>query len=320
MEILKGMPQLTDPNVLAGRDENAAVYKVSDDLAVVQTVDYITPVVDDPYQFGMIAAANAISDIYAMGATPAFALNVLGYPNQSLPLGILQEILKGGTDKAAEAGISIIGGHSVTDHAPKYGLVVTGFVNPKVMISKKGAKPGDALILTKPLGIGVITTAIDRKLVDGEHIDRAIEIMTTLNKQAAVIMQQVGVNACTDVTGFGLLGHLYEMVVASGVDALVHTGKVPVIPETEELIKAGAVAGGTHNNYRYLRELIEWSNNLSNEQKLILCDPQTSGGLLIAVPKEKKQQLIEALSKDAEVPVAVEIGEVLDGTGKIKAI
>jgi selenide,water dikinase len=306
--------------VLAGREDNAAVYKVSNDLAVVQTVDYITPVVDDPYQYGMIAAANAISDIYAMGATPAFALNIVGYPNQSLPLSILGQILKGGADKAAEAGIAIIGGHSITDHAPKYGLVVTGFVNPSRMISKKGAKPGNALILTKPLGIGVITTGIDRKLVNNELIGRVTKQMTTLNKQAAEIMQEVGVNACTDVTGFGLLGHLREILIASGTGACITASKVPIIPETEELIQAGAVSGGTHNNYRYLRDLVEWDTRLSKEVKLILCDPQTSGGLLIAVPQENKNKLLKALQSKEEVLTAVEIGEVVEGPGQVSVV
>lgn len=320
MEVLSSLPQVVDPKVLAGRDENAAVYQVSDELAIVQTVDYITPVVDDPYQFGMIAAANSISDIYAMGATPAFALNIVGYPNQSLPLSILQQIMKGGADKAAEAGVAIIGGHSVTDHAPKYGLAVTGFIHPAKLITKKGAQPGDILVLTKPLGIGVITTGIDRKLVSAELSQRVISLMSILNKNASVIMRETGVHACTDVTGFGLLGHLREMLATNGINAVVDSRKVPVIPETEELVREGAVAGGAHNNYRFLRELIDWSPNLSSEIKMILCDPQTSGGLLMAVPPEKKEHLLMALQKDQEVLVAAEIGEIIEGTGKIKVL
>lgn len=300
---------------MTGFEENAAIYKLNEEQALIQTVDYITPIVDDPYQFGMIAAANALSDVYAMGGKPVIALNVIGFPNQSLPLSIMEAIMKGGADKAAEAGVTIVGGHSITDHAPKYGLAVTGFVNPRRMVTKCGAKPGDSLILTKPLGIGVITTGIDRKLVDGGLVSRVVDIMTALNKRASEIMVDIGVNACTDVTGFGLLGHLREILASSGVGARVSASKVPVVPETEELIQAGAVAGGTHNNYRYLRDIVNWDPSLSKEMRLILCDPQTSGGLLMAVPEKNKASLLEALGNEREVPVAAEIGEIVEGRG-----
>lgn len=287
---------------------------------MLQTIDYITPVVDDPYHFGMIAAANALSDIYAMGGRPVMALNLIGFPSQSLPLSIMEAILKGGADKAAEAGVVIVGGHSITDHAPKYGLAVTGFADPRRIITKSGARPGDALVLTKPLGIGVITTGIDRKLVNGDLVDRVVDIMTTLNKRAAEIMQEVGVSACTDVTGFGLLGHLREILVASEVGARVTASRVPVIPETQELIQAGAVAGGTHNNYRYLRDIVDWDPALSKEIRLILCDPQTSGGLLMVVPGKDKKRLLEALQNAKEVPAVAEIGEIVEGPGKINVV
>lgn len=300
---------------MTGFEENAAIYKLNEEQALIQTVDYITPIVDDPYQFGMIAAANALSDVYAMGGKPVIALNVIGFPNQSLPLSIMEAIMKGGADKAAEAGVTIVGGHSITDHAPKYGLAVTGFVNPRRMVTKCGAKPGDSLILTKPLGIGVITTGIDRKLVDGGLVSRVVEIMTALNKRASEIMVDIGVNACTDVTGFGLLGHLREILASSGVGARVSASKVPVIPETEGLIQAGAVAGGTHNNYRYLRDIVNWDKSLSKEMRLILCDPQTSGGLLMVVPEKNKAGLLEALGKERGVTVAAEIGEIVEGQG-----
>lgn len=287
---------------------------------MIQTVDYITPVVDDPYHFGMIAVANALSDIYAMGGKPVIALNLIGFPNQSLPLSVMEAILKGGADKASEAGVTIVGGHSITDSAPKYGLAVTGFIDPRRVITKRGARPGDALILTKPLGIGVITTGIDHKLVNGDLVSRVINMMTTLNKRAAEMMQEVGVNACTDVTGFGLLGHLREILMSSKVGARVVASQVPVIPETKELIQAGAVAGGTHNNYRYLRDVVSWDPALSKEMRLILCDPQTSGGLLIAVPRENKARLLALLQNDQEVPVAVEIGEVVEKPGEISVV
>lgn len=287
---------------------------------MIQTVDYITPVVDDPYHFGMIAAANALSDIYAMGGKPVISLNLIGFPNQSLPLSVMEAILKGGADKASEAGVTIVGGHSITDSAPKYGLAVTGFIDPRRIITKRGARPGDALILTKPLGVGVITTGIDHKLVNEDLISRVIKIMTTLNKRAAEIMQEVGVNACTDVTGFGLLGHLREILASSKVGARVVASHVPVIPETEELIQAGAVAGGTHNNYRYLRDVVNWDPALSKEIRLILCDPQTSGGLLAVVPRENKARLLAALQNDQEVTVAVEIGEIVEAPGEISVV
>lgn len=293
---------------------------MNEEQALIQTVDYITPIVDDPYHFGMIAAANALSDVYAMGGKPVIALNIIGFPNQSLPLSIMEEIMKGGVDKAAEAGVTIVGGHSITDHAPKYGLAVTGFVNPRRMVTKRGAKPGDSLILTKPLGIGVITTGIDRKLVDGGLVSRVVDIMTALNKRASEIMVDIGVNACTDVTGFGLLGHLRDILVSSGVGARVSATKIPVITETEELIQAGAVAGGTHNNYRYLRDIVNWDKSLSKEMRLILCDPQTSGGLLMAVPEKNKAGLLEALGKEREVPVAAEIGEIVEGPCDINVV
>lgn len=304
--------------MLAGREDNAAVYRLSGELAIVQTIDYITPVVDDPYQFGAIAAANAFSDIYAMGAKPVIALNLVGFPGQSIPLSILEAILQGGADKAAEAGVSIVGGHSISDHAPKYGLAVTGLVNPAQMVTKKGARPGDALILTKPLGIGVVTTAIDRRLVDRPTEEQVVKLMGLLNRQAAEIMVSVGVNACTDVTGFGLLGHLREMLTASGVGAVVAASRVPLLPETMELLQAGAVSGGTHNNYRFLRDLVSWDPALSREMRLVLCDAQTSGGLLLAVPRERKQRLLAALREAAEVPVAAEIGEIIEEPGVIR--
>ncbi len=293
---------------------------LNENTGLIQTVDYITPVVDDPYQFGMIAAANALSDIYAMGGKPIMALNLIGFPNQSLPLSIMEDILKGGADKALEAGVTIVGGHSITDHAPKYGMTVTGFVNIANMITKQGAKPGDSLILTKPLGIGIVTTGIDHKMVSEDLVRYITSIMTTLNKRASEIMQEVGVNACTDITGFGLLGHLREILIASGVGAIITASKVPMIPETMELAQAGAVAKGAHNNFRYLQDTVKWDPSLSKEVKLILCDPQTSGGLLIAVSPEKKDRLISQFQKEPEVLVAVEIGQVVDTPKEISVV
>lgn len=317
---MRCLPPIKDLNVLAGREDNAAVYKLNEETALVQTVDYITPVVDDPYHFGMISAANALSDIYAMGGKPVMALNLIGFPNQSLPLSIMEDIMKGGADKAAEAGVTILGGHSITDNSPKYGLVVTGFLNVRSMITKRGARPGDSLILTKPLGIGVITTGIDHKMVGEETVNRVVKIMTSLNKRASEIMLAVGVNACTDVTGFGLLGHLREILVASKVGVRITASRVPVIPETVELVQAGAVAGGTNNNYRYLRDMVNWEPSLSKEMRLILCDPQTSGGLLIAVSPQNKERLITELKKEKEILEAAEIGVITENPEEISVV
>ena len=311
-QVLRYLPVPKDANLLVGSNtlDDAAVYRLSDELAIVQTIDFITPVVDDPYSFGAIAAANALSDIYAMGARPVLALNVVGFPAKTLPLSVLGEILRGGADKAAEAGASVVGGHSIDDNEPKYGLAVTGFVHPDQMVRNAGARPGDALILTKPLGIGIITTGIDRLLVDRRTVDRVVAVMSELNRAAAEAMVRVGVNACTDVTGFGLLGHLHEMAEASGVAAAIVLESVPVLPEAWELVARGVAPEGTHNNHRYLGEFVDWGG-LSRAEQLVLCDAQTSGGLLIAVAPEKKETLVEAL---AAVGVAgAEIGRIVPG-------
>jgi len=297
--------------MLSAIKEDAAIYQVSPSLAVIQTLDFITPVVNDPYAFGAIAAANALSDIYAMGAKPVFALNIVGYPVKSLPLSILEEILKGGADKAGEAGASIAGGHSVDDNAPKYGMAVTGFVDPAKIIRKKGARPGDALILTKPLGTGIITTAIDRGLAGSEVESQVYEIMAHLNKGASDAMLEIGVHACTDVTGFGLLGHLYEMLTVSGCSAKLFLNEVPIIPEARKFIKTGAVPAGTHSNYRFIREHTNWKGGITEESKLVLCDAQTSGGLLMAVPEEKAEKLVLSLTEKGCL-AAVKIGVVTE--------
>lgn len=253
--MLSLLPKVDDPNILVGTNtaDDAAVYRINDELAIVQTVDYFTPVVDDPFTFGMITAANSLSDIYAMGAKPLFALNIVGFPSKQLPLEVLAEILKGGATKAAEAGISIIGGHTIEDSEPKYGLVVTAVIEPQKVVTNAKAKPGDVLVLTKPLGIGIITTAIKRGVVAKETIDKVVEVMSTLNKAGAEVMVEVGVNACTDITGFGFLGHLHEMATGSGVGAKISLGKVPVLSEAWELVAQGVAPGGTYKNLEYLQ-------------------------------------------------------------------
>lgn len=262
---------------------------------MVQTVDYITPVVDDPYVFGQIAAANALSDIYALGATPAFALNLIGFPVRSLPLGTMEAILQGGAAKAGEAGVSIAGGHSIEDHAPKYGLAVTGFVHPRAIVTKAGGKPGDLLFLTKPLGSGVVTTALDQGHRDDALLQQVIGLMATLNQGAAQAMLRVGAHAATDVTGFGLLGHLHELALASGLGAVLEAGQVPVLEGVAKLAAEGALSTGTRNNLRFLQDHVTWSSGVSEAERVILADAQTSGGLLIAVAPDRAEALQAAL-------------------------
>ncbi|GIK38956.1 MAG: selenide, water dikinase [Chloroflexota bacterium] len=284
-------------------------------------MDYITPVVDDPYTFGAIAAANALSDLYAMGARPTLALNLVGYPVKSLPLGVLEEILRGGADKVAEAGASLVGGHSVDDHEPKYGLAVTGLVHPDRVVRNVGARRGDRLVLTKPLGLGIITTGIDRGLVNEVTIARAVTVMTTLNAGAARAMlaigpsappygRRTGVHAATDVTGFGLLGHLREMLAASGVAARVWREAVPVLDEAWDLAAAGCVPDGSYHNFHYLESFVVWEERIERPARLVLCDAQTSGGLLLAVSPERTDDLLAALQEQA-TPAAAVIGEVV---------
>ena len=311
--MLGRLPRFNDPNILVGTEtsDDAAVYRLDSGQAIVQTVDYITPVVDDPYSCGLIAAANSLSDIYAMGATPLFALNIVGFPVGTLPLSILGEILRGGADKVREAGASIIGGHSTDDPEPKYGLVVTGLIDPAKIFKNSTALIGDDLVLTKPLGIGIITTGIKRDKVAQPTIDTAIAMMAALNKDASEAMVSVGAHACTDVTGFGLLGHLHEMTTGSKVGARVSLSKVPVLSGTWELVQEGICPGGTRRNYESLQGAIVWDPEIRQEAQLILCDAQTSGGLLIAVPKDRTPALIERL-RERHTPAFALIGEIIE--------
>ncbi len=297
--------------------DDAAVYQLDSDLAIVQSVDFITPVVDDPYSCGQIAAANSLSDIYAMGATPLFALNIVGFPIGSLPLSVLEEILRGGADKVREAGASIIGGHSIDDPEPKYGLVVTGLIHPTKIFKNCTARVGDDLVLTKPLGLGIITTGIKREKVEKATIDAAVDLMATLNRGASRAMVEVGAHACTDVTGFGLLGHLHEMTAGGKVGARIFLSKVPVLSEAWGLVQSGIYPGGTERNRESLEGAIVWNPKIREEAQLILCDAQTSGGLLIAVPKDKTETLIQRLQAH-QTPASALIGEVIeDPDGRI---
>lgn len=320
--MLKKLPQPDDPNLLVGINtaDDAGVYKLTDEIALIQTVDFFTPIVDDPYTYGQIAAANSLSDIYAMGGKPLTAMNIVGFHQKFFPLDVLVEILKGGYDKAAEANTIIVGGHTIMDEELKYGLSVTGVVHPDRIVTNAGAKPGDKLVLTKPLGTGIISSALKSGKKLGELERQANQVMTTLNKTAAEVMQEIGVNAATDVTGFGLLGHAYEMAVASKVGFRIWAAKVPIFEEAVPLITEGYVPGGTNNNRYYLQDKIRLTDSLGWERSTLLFDAQTSGGLFISVPGEKVDQLTRELRRRGVDTVAV-IGEVVaDHSGIIEVI
>jgi selenide,water dikinase len=304
-----------DPRVLVGTEDDAGVYQLSDELAIVQTVDFFTPVVDDPYDFGAIAAANALSDIYAMGAKPLTALNLVAFPKDG-PLEVLGEIMRGGAEKAREAGVVVIGGHSIDDKEPKYGMAVTGVVHPKRLVLKSGARPGDVLVLTKPLGIGIISSAIKAGKAPQAMIETATANMKLLNKAASEAMVEVGITGATDITGFGLLGHLHEMLHTSGVSARLVLSDIPIIDNVRELAKTG-VPGGSRGNLKYVSDKVTWAEGITEEEKLILADAQTSGGLLIAVSPDKLDALLAELTS-RRVEARAVIGEVnQDEAGKI---
>jgi selenide,water dikinase len=318
--LLKGLPPLTDPNVLIGAAtaDDAAVYRMSDDTALVLTTDFFTPVVDEPYDFGAVAAANALSDVYAMGGRPLTALNLVGFPEDTLDASVLGEILRGGAEKAREAGIDLVGGHTIRTDEPIYGLAVTGVVHPDRVVSNAGGKPGDLLILTKPLGIGILTTAAKQNKDTRCAIGTAIALMKTLNRDAGEAMQAVGVHAATDVTGFGLLGHLRNVVAASGCTAEIWLPKVPVVEAAWSYAREGIAPGGTHANWRFLNEHVTYEDGIDKVSQLVLCDAQTSGGLLVAVEEAKAERLIEELAQRG-TPAQAIVGRLVAGeAGKIR--
>ncbi len=309
------MPQrLDNPDVLVGQEtgDDAAVYRLRPDLALVVTTDFFTPIVDDAYTFGAIAAANALSDIYAMGAQPLMAVNLVAFPIKELGPELLADILRGGLDKVREAGIDILGGHSIDDREPKYGLAVTGTVHPDRVRRNRGGMPGDRLVLTKPLGTGVITTAIKHQVAPPASAAAAIAGMLRLNRDAADAMATVDVHAATDVTGFGLLGHLHYLARASGLAARVDAASVPFLPDAEMLADAGEVPGGTRSNERFLASRVRWPAQLPAARQVLLCDAQTSGGLLMAVPENDLEALLAAL--EVRNVAGSVVGELSEGT------
>lgn len=314
--ILSSITLPTNPNLLIGLDisDDAAVYTISEDQAIVQTVDFFTPIVDDPYTYGAIAAANSLSDVYAMGATPILAIVIAGFPDD-LPPDVIGAILQGGADKIAEAGAVIGGGHTVVDKEPKYGLCVTGTIDPRRVMPKANAQPGDVLLLTKPLGTGVITTAAKRDRSDSAHLDAAIQSMLRLNKTAAQLAQSVAVHGATDITGFGLLGHAAEMARNSGVGLRIRSGDVPLLPGALRYAADNICPGGLFRNEAYVAQngYVRYADGIDPARRLLLFDPQTSGGLLIALPPDAATELERRYA--AADQACWRIGEVVAGSG-----
>jgi selenide,water dikinase len=312
MQVLKNLPTtLPNRDLLVGLDtsDDAGVYRLTDELALVQTVDFFTPIVDDPYDFGQIAAANAISDIYAMGGKPLTVLNIVAFPITTLDKRILSEILRGAADKVQEAGATLVGGHSIDDKEPKFGLAVTGLIHPDKVLTNAGAKPGDRLILTKPIGVGILTTSIKKEQLSLEETKHLTKVMTTLNKSAAEVMESYSVHACTDVTGFGLIGHALEMAKGSKVGVKIQHSAVPLLPRVRELADKGFVPGGTKNNFIHVQNDVTFPDEMDQIDRWILCDAVTSGGLLISVSSEHAESLLNNL-KQAGVDASL-IGEIM---------
>lgn len=310
---------MSHPDLLVGNDtgDDAAVYRLDNNTAIIVTVDFFTPITDDPYEFGVIAAANSLSDVYAMGGKPLVALNIVGFPAE-LAVDMLGDVLKGGYDKAAEAGCLIVGGHTVDDAEPKYGLSVVGLIEPGKEVSNANAQPGDVLVLTKPIGTGIITTGCKQGITPDDILKNAVDVMATLNKGAAEAMMRVGINSCTDITGFGLMGHLRGMAKASKVGAVINASDVPILPGVWDLLEQNVVPGGTFRNMNGVEDSMDWDDALTDQQRLLMCDAQTSGGLLISVTKDKVEQLLSELEISG-VETRVIVGEITaENAGRIR--
>lgn len=293
--------------------DDAGIYKIDSDKALVQTLDFFTPMVDDPYQFGQIAAVNSLNDVYAMGGKPITVMNIVCFPN-CLDIGILKQILLGGISKIKESGAVLLGGHSVEDNEPKYGLSVTGLVHPDKIIKNGGAKPGQSIILTKPIGTGIISTAIKGKIATSKIIEEAVSVMTTLNDKTSEIMVAMGATSCTDVTGFGLLGHALEMAVASNVTFEIEHFLIPVIDGVYDLAAMGIVPAGAKANFKYVEKQVSFSDKIDEIYKDILADPQTAGGLLLTIDSQKSLEFVRKVNSTGQR--AYIIGKVIDFTGK----
>ncbi len=314
--MLGQLPALTDKNVLVGASnaDDAGIYKITDEIAVVLTTDFFTPIVDDPYWFGAIAAANSLSDVWAMGGKPTVALNIAMFPSSPEFFPSLQRVMQGGIDKMTEAGVSIIGGHTIKDKEPKFGYTIMGLIHPDKILDNSKAKPGDALILTKKIGTGIVSTGVKAGMCSDAVIEEFTLSMATLNKRAGEIMCEVGVSTATDITGFGLIGHLNEVLTASKCQALLHSSRVPYFDEAVRLVKDDIAPGGTLGNLKIYNQYVTWADDVPEYEKILMNDAQTSGGLLIFVPAGKKEQLITALRKEGIL--AAYIGDVLDSQSK----
>lgn len=309
--VLKNLPQFEDPNLLVGFDkkDDACVYKVSDDKVVIQTVDFFPPMVDDPYTFGQVAATNALSDVYAMGGDPALAMNLLCFPSCLNP-SIMHDILQGGYSKIKEAGAVVAGGHTIADPTPKYGLCVSGFAHPKDILTNSNAKTGDVLVLTKPIGVGILNTANKAELLTQDKIKEVTNIMTTLNKYAKESFKGLTVHACTDITGFSLIGHGYEMAGGSNKTIELFSNNIPIIPDALEYAKMGILPEGMYNNLEYLKDIFRITNGVTQEMQDVLLDPQTSGGLLLSMPEKDAKEYLSRM--EIYTPYTRIIGQVID--------
>ena len=307
---------ISDPNLIVGmeRGDDAGVYKLREDLAIIQTLDFFTPIVDDPYTFGQVAVANSLSDVYAMGGKPVVAMNIICFPINKMDISILQEVLKGGLAKMREAEVLLVGGHSVEDAELKYGLSVTGIVHPEKVWGNQGAIAGDKVVLTKPLGSGIISTALKGKAVDQGLADKCIEVMTSLNKRASELMKAVDIHACTDITGFGLLGHVCEMIEGSDVGMVIDSSAVPYFHEVKELVEMGMVAGGLHRNKKFRMHMVDVAPHVPDYVTDVFFDPQTSGGLLFSLPEDQAEDIVRKMHAEGIEDAAI-VGEV---TGKPK--
>lgn len=318
--MLGQLPQITDKNVLidSSNADDAGVYRITDDIAAVLTADFFTPIVDDPYFYGAIAAANSLSDVYAMGGKPLAALNIAMFPNQPEFFPYLKKIMQGGIDKMTEAGVSIIGGHTIRDKEPKFGFAVLGLIHPEKILDNSKAKPGNALILTKKIGTGILSTGIKSNMCSEATIEEFTISMAALNKRAGEIMLEIGVSTATDITGFGLIGHLHEVLSASNLSARLYSNKVPFFIDAVRLAEMKKVPGGSIANCKSFEQYVKWREGISDTEKFLLNDAQTSGGLLIFVPGDKKDKLVTSLQKEGIL--AAHIGDVVPGKADDKRI